>query len=376
MIENALREIGLTEGEIKVYLALLEIGTTTTGKIIKQSKISASKVYQILEKLSQKGLVSQVIKQKTRYFQAADPKRIIDYLSDKEIALGEQKENIQKLLPALWIKQQKSESGAEMYQGLGGIKTMFYSILNDLKKSEEYYVIGAGLGFQNNEIVQLMLKEFHQKRAQKGIFANLLYNFELYPLTKELKFKLCKIKPMPQELSTSTQIMIFEEKIFLILWKKDPLGFVIKDLELRDSFKKYFDSLWNRDIQTFKGYEGIKSVFEDTLNHKEVLFIGAGGYISIRMPEYWKEYNIKRIARKQKWKILARESIKNTPLIKERFIDYKILSKTYLTPNVVWIFGDMVANVLWTEEPIAFVVENKEVAKSYREYFNSLWNKS
>ncbi len=376
MIEKALREIGLTEGEIKVYLALLEIGTTTTGKIIKKSKISASKVYQILEKLSQKGLVSQVIKQKTKYFQAADPKRIIDYLSDKEAVLGEQKENIQKLLPALWTKQQKSESGAEMYQGLGGIKTMFYSILNDLKKGEEYYVIGAGLGFQNNEMVQLMLKEYHQKRAQKGIYANLLYNFELYPLTTDLQFKLCSIKPMPQELTTSTQIMIFEDKIFLILWKKDPLGFVIKDLELRNSFKKYFDSLWNKNVQMLKGYDGLKSVFEDILNYKEVLFIGGGGYISIRMSEYWKEYNKKRIARRQKWKVLARESIKNTPLIKERFVEYKILPKTYVTPNVVWIFGDMVANVLWTEEPIAFVVENKEVAQSYREYFNSLWNKS
>lgn len=376
MIEKALREIGLTEGEIKVYLALLEIGTTTTGKIIKKSKISASKVYLILEKLSQKGLISQVIKQRTKYFQAADPKRIIDYLSDKELALGEQKENIKKLLPALWTKQQKSESGAEMYQGLGGIKTMFYSILNDLKKGEEYYVIGAGLGFQNNEIVQLMLKEYHSKRAEKGIFANLLYNFELYPLTKELRFKLCKIKPMPQELTTCTQIMIFADKIFLILWKKDPLGFVIKDLELRDSFKKYFDSLWSRDVQTLKGYEGIKSVFEDTLNHKEVLFIGAGGYISIRMPEYWKEYNQKRIAQGQTWKILARGTILNTPIAKERLVKYKILPEAYTTPNVVWIFGDKVANVLWTEEPIAFVVENKKVAKSYREYFNSLWNKS
>ena len=44
MIEEILHQIGLTEGEIKVYLSLLELGSTSTGKIIKKSHISGSKV--------------------------------------------------------------------------------------------------------------------------------------------------------------------------------------------------------------------------------------------------------------------------------------------------------------------------------------------
>ena len=57
MDTKILKEAGLTEGEIKVYLGLLELGLSTTGPIIEKSRIARSIIYQILEKLMQKGLV-------------------------------------------------------------------------------------------------------------------------------------------------------------------------------------------------------------------------------------------------------------------------------------------------------------------------------
>ena len=51
METKALREAGLTKGEIKVYLALIELGSTTTGPLIEKSKVSRSIVNEILKKL-------------------------------------------------------------------------------------------------------------------------------------------------------------------------------------------------------------------------------------------------------------------------------------------------------------------------------------
>ena len=51
MNEQLLEEIGLTKGEIKVYLTLLRLGETTTGKIIEKAQISSGKIYEILDKL-------------------------------------------------------------------------------------------------------------------------------------------------------------------------------------------------------------------------------------------------------------------------------------------------------------------------------------
>ena len=74
MVNKALlQQIGLTSGESEVYLALLEIGSTSTGKIIRQSKVHASKVYPILDRLIDKGLVS-FIKQGKKKIYASNKK--------------------------------------------------------------------------------------------------------------------------------------------------------------------------------------------------------------------------------------------------------------------------------------------------------------
>ena len=56
--EKLLEHIGLTKNEVKVYLALLDTGLTTTSAIIKETCINTSKVYESLERLLKKGLVS------------------------------------------------------------------------------------------------------------------------------------------------------------------------------------------------------------------------------------------------------------------------------------------------------------------------------
>ena len=63
-----LEKIGFTKSEIAVYTALLKIGQKTTGEILKEAKISSGKIYEILDKLIKKGLVSYIIKNNTKYF--------------------------------------------------------------------------------------------------------------------------------------------------------------------------------------------------------------------------------------------------------------------------------------------------------------------
>src|SRR3989344_7655569 len=93
-----LRKIGLTDNEISVYLALLEIGSSTTGEIIKKSGLHSSRVYECLEKLQAKGLVSYVIKANRKHFEATNPKRLADYLEDKQKQIEDEKEEVQKII--------------------------------------------------------------------------------------------------------------------------------------------------------------------------------------------------------------------------------------------------------------------------------------
>ena len=73
MNSQILEQIGLSKNEIKVYFALLELDQSSATPIIKKSNIPYSKLYQTLDKLLGKGLVSFVIKNNVKYFQANTP---------------------------------------------------------------------------------------------------------------------------------------------------------------------------------------------------------------------------------------------------------------------------------------------------------------
>ena len=81
---SELKKIGLTDGEIRVYDALLELGETTRTSLAKKSGISPSKIYDVANRLIEKGIISSVKKQGVIHFSAADPERIKGFLQHKE----------------------------------------------------------------------------------------------------------------------------------------------------------------------------------------------------------------------------------------------------------------------------------------------------
>ena len=78
-----LAQLGLNNTEVKVYFALLKLDKSTVGPIVKESMIPDSKIYYILETLKEKGLVSYIIKNKVKYFQASDPKNLLTIIKNK-----------------------------------------------------------------------------------------------------------------------------------------------------------------------------------------------------------------------------------------------------------------------------------------------------
>ena len=144
MNTKILKKIGLTDSEIKVYLALLELGSSKKAPIVKKSKISSSKIYEVMDKLIDKGLASYVIKNKVKHFNAAPPSRIKSYIKKKQRTLKQQEKEFNKILPSLNLKQQLTQKGsdAEIYKGWKGMTTVYNDLLESLRKGDHYYVFG------------------------------------------------------------------------------------------------------------------------------------------------------------------------------------------------------------------------------------------
>ena len=70
MREEILEEFGLTKNEVKIYLTLLKMGRALAGEITEKSGIHRRNVYDSIERLMKKGLVSFIIQNNRKYFRA------------------------------------------------------------------------------------------------------------------------------------------------------------------------------------------------------------------------------------------------------------------------------------------------------------------
>src|SRR3989338_4257999 len=96
MNTSVLKKIGLTDTEIKIYVELLSIGATSAGKIVEETGIYRKNLYDALNKLIEKGLVTYVIENKIKFFQPKNPESLINYLEEKKAQIDERKKEIQK----------------------------------------------------------------------------------------------------------------------------------------------------------------------------------------------------------------------------------------------------------------------------------------
>ncbi len=247
MDTTPLREAGLTDGEIKVYLALLELGSSTTGPIVEKSHISRSIIYHILEKLIDKGLASFVIIEKTKYFQASPPAKIMEYVAEREKKLSESKKKIEQFLPRLQQQQLMSpKSQTTMYFGVAGIRTANERQYEKLKKGEEY--VCFGIPAYQPEKQHLYWQKDHVRRIRAGITCRLLFNNDTEPeiLENRNRFRGAEARYMPPGIKTPALFMVYKDTIVIMLQHPSAIAVEIVSQNIADSFKSYFEGFWKR----------------------------------------------------------------------------------------------------------------------------------
>ncbi|HII15141.1 MAG TPA: hypothetical protein HA362_02410 [Nanoarchaeota archaeon] len=241
MDPELIKDIGLTNSEIAVYTALLKLGSVKVGDLMKQISLHRSRIYEAINRLSDKGLVSYVIRNNVKYFEASDPERLITQIQEQKEKLNEKEKSIKKIIPEL--KKQVSSlmphSEAHVFIGKEGFKT----VRNDvLKQNQDIYLIGA-IG-KENRVLKYFFANFERTRIQNNIKWHVLFDSKLKN-KKITKLPLMEARFLPKEYSSPAVINIYADRVVNVLWKGDnPICFMIINKEIADSYKKWFGLLW------------------------------------------------------------------------------------------------------------------------------------
>ncbi|MDD5191676.1 MAG: helix-turn-helix domain-containing protein [Candidatus Nanoarchaeia archaeon] len=244
METEILEQIGLSKNEIKVYFALLELEQASATPIIKRANIPNSKLYPIIEKLIKRGLVSYVIKNNVKYFQASDPNNLINLLNEKEKQIIEQKQKIKEIIPQIEIRRKlaREKQEATIYEGLEGIRAAFDNILNTLSKGEEYLVftLGEELG---TEKLKTFFQNYHKKRIEKEIKVRLIADKKIKEIiTKYHVYKGMRVRYTGKTLPNG--IFIYDNNVMTVVWGDIPTAFVITSKNNSKKYKDFFEETW------------------------------------------------------------------------------------------------------------------------------------
>ncbi len=240
---SALEEIGLTGAEIKVFIALNELGLSSAGKIVEKSKLQNAVVHRAFHSLAEKGLLSSVYQGRIRKYSVIEPKQLISFLDERKIKL-------MKLLPELEAKKKLAieKSQVMMFQGIRGVKELLSLLFHtSLKNTSKEYLSYGGPQKAHEILEDYFWEGFHNKRIEQKIAARLLFNHDLRWWGNALnKKKYTTVRFTARNFEEITETIIYGNKVAIIIYLETPSGFLLESAEAAKSYRLFFELLWKQ----------------------------------------------------------------------------------------------------------------------------------
>ncbi len=231
--EQTLSSVGLSRNEIKVYLALLELGISAVGKIADRTKLHRRNVYDSLDNLMEKGLATYIVKKKIKHFEAANPEVLRELLKEKE-------NQLMNILPTLMLNHNLStRSDVQVQEGLVSARMALKAFL---RHKQPIYTIGTPK--QAPELMGPFIEQFHKERIKLKIPMFHIYNSDAPERIAYLNsLPYTEAQVVPQKFNSPMAISVCADETCIKIWNKNALTIHIKNQEIAESFRDYFKLL-------------------------------------------------------------------------------------------------------------------------------------
>lgn len=233
-----LQQLGLSLNEAKVYSALLFIGQTSAGKIIKKTQLHRSVVYTSLDKLANKKLIFKLKRKKIMHFQATDPSRLIQNAENK-------KEIAQKLVPQLKGLIDKTLPQINIYEGIVSYRRYWIDGAKKWPVGSVDYVAGSIMKKWQRFMGPDLKKMFKIRKRRKIKWKMIVFYKETLEMELLRKFPhLHDYRFIKRDVKLTGNFNVVNNDILILHSVKEPMVIEIKSKSLVKVFKNIFDLLW------------------------------------------------------------------------------------------------------------------------------------
>ena len=244
MHEKYLQELGLTDKEALVYLALLQVDSDSVANLAKKTKIKRPTVYVVLGTLAKKGLVSEVTIGKKTNYQAESPERLETFVERQKILLDEKAKRLKDIIPEL--KATRRETGerpvVKYFEGKEGILSMveeFSKSYSDAPEETMYLLYSRDLLAETFNASDR--EKFRRLRLGNNIKAKVLYTSLRESLVSDDMAERSKLDH--EKYPITADIGVFNDKVRISILGKHLSGVFIQSKDFADTLKSLIKAL-------------------------------------------------------------------------------------------------------------------------------------
>lgn len=235
-----LQTLGLLPKEVEVYEILLKLGESPISSVLKETNDHPQIIYRAIDGLVTKDLVLVSYRQHRRYVRAEDP-RILEKIEEKRL------EKVRSLIPELLTLQKSSKDAlVRVAKGNEAVRTLRQRGVDELASGEVYYVIGASSD-RFYEVMGNLYPKIEKKRVKNEIIKKVI-TFENQRESlrdHETNPKYTEFRYLPESYPIPSSTNIFGSTVAIIIWEPEPILITIESAQVAESYKHYFDALWN-----------------------------------------------------------------------------------------------------------------------------------
>ena len=239
MIARDLEQLGLSEKEARIYLAVLELGEANIQKIAQKSVIKRTTVYDVINSLKEKRLLTEISKRKKTIFTAEDPRKLDNQLDEK-------KEILKRILPELLSITNRLEKKPiiKFYEGDDGIKEAYKDTLNF---PDQELLAWVSPESHTSFDIKWLDENYLPKRVAKQIWARVIASdsaeIQDYKSRDEKSLRKTKLVSA-DEFPFEVEINLYGKNRIAVMSFAEKMGLIIESPKLYRTLKSMFELNW------------------------------------------------------------------------------------------------------------------------------------
>lgn len=236
MFEEELKELGLTDNEVRIYLLLLRSGPLTPAGLAAKAGLHRPSAYDSLERMVEKGVVSSITIEGKRAFQAVRPEALVELLRFKV-------ESMQSILPGLQkMAAARSEAvSVQIHKGRRAYRELLKDLTSTVKDGETVCLMGVEEKNLLEEIEPIYLRQYFTIIKEKRVRETVIVA-KGKPRIKNPNVEYREFDP---EYIGDVSHIIYGSKVAFFIVTVPYYLIIIENPDLADTMRRQFNFFWD-----------------------------------------------------------------------------------------------------------------------------------